>query len=63
MLSLLKLYNLPAEDEITPEEIVAGAMNDKKKRGDILSVILSNKIGSAEIKKMTKEEFLEFLSL
>lgn len=63
MLSLLKLYNLPAEDEITPEEIVAGAMNDKKKRGDILSVILANKIGSAEIKKMTKEEFLEFLSL
>ena len=63
MKNLLKLYNLPAEDEITPEQIVSGAMNDKKKRGDTLSVILVNKIGEAEIKKMTASEFLEFLSV
>ena len=63
MKNLLKLYNLPAEDEITPEQIVSGAMNDKKKRGDTLSVILVNKIGQAEIKKMNKEEFLKFLSV
>lgn len=63
MKKLLKTYNLPTEDDITPEAIVAGAMNDKKKRGDTLSVILVNKIGNAEIKKMNKEEFLEFLSL
>ncbi len=63
MKDLLKLYNLPAEDEITPEEIVAGAMNDKKKRGNTISVILVNRIGNAEIRKMTKEEFLKFLSV
>ena len=63
MKNLLKLYKLPVTDDITPEAIVNGAMNDKKKRGDTLSVILVNKIGEAEIKKMTKEEFLEFLSL
>ena len=63
MEALLKLYGLPAEDEITPEEIVAGAMNDKKKRGDTLSVILVNKIGQAEIKKMSAEEFLKFLAV
>jgi len=63
MKDLLRLYKLPVSDEITPEAIVEGAMNDKKKRGDTLSVILVNKIGSAEIKKMTKEEFLEFLSV
>ena len=38
-------------------------MNDKKKRGNTLSVILVNKIGKAEIKKMTAEEFLKFLSV
>ena len=63
MKDLLALYNLPAGDEITPEQIVAGAMNDKKKRGNTLSVILVNNIGHAEIRKMTSEEFLEFLSL
>ena len=63
MKNLLTLYKLPVTDDITPEAIVEGAMNDKKKRGDTLSVILVNKIGKAEIKKMTAKEFLEFLSL
>ena len=63
MKALLKLYKLPTEDDITPEAIVEGAMNDKKKRGGTLSVILVNKIGQAEIKKMTAEEFLKFLSV
>ena len=63
MKNLLTLYKLPTGDGITPEEIVAGAMNDKKKRGNTLSVILVNKIGNAEIRKMTAEEFLKFLSV
>lgn len=62
MKAVMKLYNLPASDEITPEEIVSGAMNDKKKRGNNISVILVNKIGKAEIRKMTPEEFMRFLS-
>ena len=33
MKALLKLYKLPVTDDITPEAIVEGAMNDKKKRG------------------------------
>ena len=63
MKDLLKLYKLPVTDDITPEAIVEGSMNDKKKRGDTLSVILVNKIGQAEIRKMNKEEFLKFLSV
>ncbi|MBR4430826.1 MAG: 3-dehydroquinate synthase [Clostridiales bacterium] len=63
MKDLLALYKLPVTDDITPEAIAQGAMNDKKKRGDTLSVILVNKIGHAEIKKMTAEEFLKFLSV
>lgn len=63
MKDLLAMYKLPVSDEITAEDIVKGAMNDKKKRGNTLSVILVNKIGKAEIKKMTAEEFLKFLSV
>ena len=58
---LIKAYGLPAGDSITAEEAVAGAMNDKKKRGESISVILVNEIGKAEIKRMTPEEFTEFL--
>ena len=58
---LIKAYGLPAGDPITAEEAVAGAMNDKKKRGESISVILVNEIGKAEIKRMTPEEFTEFL--
>lgn len=63
MKDLLAMYKLPVSDEISAEDIVKGAMNDKKKRGNTLSVILVNKIGKAEIKKMTAEEFLKFLSV
>ena len=62
MKSLMQLYKLPVSDDITPEAIVKGAMNDKKKRGGNISVILVNKIGEAEIRKMTPEEFMRFLS-
>lgn len=62
MKGLLKLYGLPVSDDITPEAVVKGAMNDKKKRGSLISVILVNKPGEAGIKKMTPEEFLGFLS-
>ncbi len=62
MKNLIKLYKLPVSDDITPEAIVNGAMNDKKKRGGSISVILVNKIGEAEIKKMTPEEFMRFLT-
>lgn len=61
MKDLIKAYGLPVDDEITPEDIVAGAMNDKKKRGNVISVILVNKIGTSDIVKMTPDEFLTFL--
>lgn len=58
---LIGAYGLPTGDQITAEDAVSGAMNDKKKRGDMISLILVNEIGRAEIKKMTPEELLEFL--
>ncbi len=61
MLSLIKAYSLPVDDAITPEDAVSGAMNDKKKRGNTISLIVVNNIGKAEIVKMTPEELLSFL--
>ena len=61
MRDLITAYGLPVTDDITPEEALDGALNDKKKRGDTISVILVNKIGTSEIKKMSEEEFLDFL--
>lgn len=61
MKELITAYGLPVSDGITAKEAVAGAMNDKKKRGSNLSIILVNEIGNAEIKKMTSDEFLAFL--
>lgn len=63
MMRLIEGYGLPTDDSITPEQAVSGAMNDKKKRGDSISVILVNNIGAAEIVRMTTEEFLEFLKV
>lgn len=62
MISLIEAYGLPSDDEITPEAAVSGAMNDKKKRGNTISLILVNRIGEAEIVPHTPESFLELLS-
>ena len=62
MKSLIEAYGLPSGDDITSDKLTAGAMNDKKKRGNTLSLILVNKIGHAEIVKMNEDEYLAFLS-
>lgn len=61
MLDLIEAYNLPSDDPITPEEAAKGVLNDKKKRGGIISVILVTSIGKSEIVKMTPDEFKTFL--
>lgn len=61
MISLIEAYGLPSEDDITPEEAREGVLNDKKKRGDTISVILVTDIGRSEICKMNADEFLQFL--
>lgn len=58
---LIKAYGLPVEDSITPEDAVSGALNDKKKRGNTISLIVVDKIGEAQIVKMTPDELLTFL--
>ena len=61
MKDLIEAYGLPSSDDISAEDAAEGAMNDKKKRGDTLSLIVVNEIGKASIVKMTSEEYLAFL--
>ena len=61
MMNLIRSYGLPADDDITPEAAIAGIMNDKKKRGNTISLILVNRIGEAEIVPMTPDEVLDLL--
>lgn len=59
--SLIMAYDLPVSDDITPEDAVSGALNDKKKRGNTISLIVVDKIGEAQIVKMSPDELLVFL--
>lgn len=61
MKNLIIAYGLPVTDSITPEDAVSGALNDKKKRGNTISLIVVNNIGKAEIVKMTPDDLLVFL--
>ncbi|MCL2634305.1 MAG: 3-dehydroquinate synthase [Oscillospiraceae bacterium] len=57
----LKKYNLPIETDISMDVLYNYCMNDKKRSGGDINIILCDKIGSSYIKKMTAAEFKEFL--
>ena len=61
LVQMLKLYELPFDDPINPDQIMAGIMNDKKKRGSNITAVVVNKIGKGELKPMPVEEFRNYL--
>lgn len=62
IISLIEAYGLPSGDDITPDAAVAGVMNDKKKRGNTISLIIVKEIGEAVISPMDPEVLHKFLS-
>ncbi len=58
---MLKLYDLPYEDPITPDELIAGIMSDKKKRGSKITIALVNEIGKCELKTIEPTEIKGYL--
>lgn len=46
----LHKYNLPATTGIDIDKLCAGALNDKKRRGGIIKIVVPKKIGVCEIK-------------
>ncbi|MBR5402009.1 MAG: 3-dehydroquinate synthase [Treponema sp.] len=61
LVQMLKLYELPCDDPISADQIMAGIMNDKKKRGSSITAVIVNKIGKGELKPMPVEEFRNYL--
>ena len=61
LVSLLKLYDLPCDDDISVDQIIQGVMNDKKKRGGNITIAYVEKIGSGELRTMDLQEFKNYL--
>ena len=61
LVQMLKLYELPCDDPISADQIMAGIMNDKKKRGSNITAVVVNEIGKGELKPMPLEEFRNYL--
>lgn len=61
LVQMLKLYELPFDDPISPDQIMAGIMNDKKKRGSNITAVVVNEIGKGELKPMPIEDFRNYL--
>lgn len=61
LVQILKLYELPYDDPISPDQIMAGIMNDKKKRGSNITAVVVNEIGKGELKPMPVEDFRNYL--
>ncbi len=54
---VLHKYNLKTEIDIPVNKLIDAAKNDKKTIGDGINIVVVDKIGEAEIKKITFEEF------
>ena len=61
LVALLKLYDLPCDDDISTDQIIQGVMNDKKKRGGNITIAYVAKIGSGELRTMDLQEFKNYL--
>ena len=59
---LLTKYSLPTALPFSPEEIAAAATNDKKRKGDTITLVLPEKAGKCSLKKYPVSEFENFIS-
>ena len=59
----LKHYCLPFETDITPELLIDAAFSDKKRSGQLITLILPEGIGKCVMKSFTLDETAEFIRL
>lgn len=57
----LHRYNLPATTGIDISKLCSGALNDKKRRGNDIRIVLPEKIGVCRIKSMPADKLCEYL--
>ena len=61
LLQLLKKYKLPTETDYTLEQLYAAALEDKKRKGGFITLVLPVKTGLSELKKYSVEDLKTFL--
>ncbi|MBE6716369.1 MAG: 3-dehydroquinate synthase [Ruminococcaceae bacterium] len=59
---LLKKYSLPTENVFSPKEIASRAMNDKKRTGKDITLVIPEERGKCSLRKIPVSEFEEFIS-
>lgn len=59
--NLLNKYNLPTSTEFSIEELYEITLIDKKRKGDEITIVLPTGLGKCELKKMTLNEWKEFI--
>lgn len=62
LLSLLRKYSLPEELVFSPESIADAALNDKKRSGDTITLVIPEKAGLCTLKKFPVSEVYSFIS-
>jgi len=61
LVPLLKKFDLPVSTDIPADELCKVLIHDKKMSGDTINVIRVESIGTCEIRKMPKDEFIKSL--
>lgn len=61
LLALLNKYDLPEMTDIKIEELFEKTLVDKKRKGDVITVVLPEKTGVCTLKNMGVDEWKEFI--
>jgi 3-dehydroquinate synthase len=61
IVAVLERFGLPAETDITPQQLIDAAFADKKRDGNHITLVVPEKIGNCYLKKFTMEELEEFI--
>lgn len=60
---LLEAYNLPSECPLPVGEVVKASLNDKKRAGGAINIVLLRKIGESFIHRLSLDEFIRFFEV
>ena len=62
LLGLLQKYDLPTETQFTCEQLCTAALEDKKRKGGFITLVIPTATGASELKKLAIEELPAFLA-
>ncbi|MBE6812760.1 MAG: 3-dehydroquinate synthase [Ruminococcaceae bacterium] len=61
LLNLLQKYNLPTKTQFTCEQLCEAALEDKKRKGSFITLVIPTQTGRSELKKTAIEDLPAFL--